>query len=461
MTSESRRRHILVVDDDAAVVDYLVEMLGDAGYQATGTTSPADALRRVAEATCDLVVSDIEMPGMKGLELMERIQEVRPNQLVLLITAYGSIELAVKAVRQGACDFVAKPFPIEELLLAIERAFREREMRREIVRLRTRIDDVAAGGFIARSRSMRRVVELVERAARGDSSVLITGESGVGKGAVAKLVHDRSARAAGPFVQLNCAALPATLAESELFGVRRGAYTDARESRPGLFAQAGRGTLFLDEIGEMPLEVQPKLLQALETKRVRPVGSGDEVPVDVRIVAATNRPLEEALRERRFRPDLFYRLNVIRVDIPPLRDRPEDVEALVDVFLNRAGEVGGRRVLGVSKDAMRWLLGHDWPGNVRELANRIERAVALSEHDTLVLEDVAPEAVEAGEAAGDLLGDAVDRAAPLAEVEREYIERVIAAHGGNKAQAARALGIDRRTLYRRTTTGGQPPSTKR
>jgi len=447
--AEARRRTVLVVDDDAAVVDYLVEMLAETGYEATGTTAPAEALRRVRETGYDLIVSDIEMPGMKGLELMQRIQEARPDQLVLLVTAYGSIELAVKAVRLGACDFVAKPFPIEELLLAIERAFREREMRREIVRLRTRAGDVAADGFIARSRSMRRVVELVERAARSDASVLVTGESGVGKGAVARLVHDRSGRAGGPFVQLNCAALPATLAESELFGVRRGAFTDARENRPGLFAQAARGTLFLDEVGEMPLEIQPKLLQALETRRVRPVGGGDEVALDVRIVAATNRPLEEALRERHFRSDLYYRLNVIRVDIPPLRERPEDVEALVDVFLSRAAERGGRRVLGVSREAMRWLLAHDWPGNVRELANRIERAVALSEHDTLVLEDLAPEAADAAQPGPDLLGRAVERAAPLAAVEREYIERIVAAHGGNKAKAARALGIDRRTLYRK------------
>jgi DNA-binding NtrC family response regulator len=305
----------------------------------------------------------------------------RPGQLVLLITAFGSIELAVQAVRAGACDFVAKPFKLEVLVLAIERALREREMRREIVRLRTALPGAADGDLVAKSPAMRAVVELASHAALIDSTVLLTGESGTGKGAVACFIHQRSARAAAPFVSVNCAALPAQLVESELFGVRKGAFTDARSDRPGLFVEAAGGTLFLDEIGEMPVETQAKLLQALETGRVWPLGGG-EVEVDVRVLAATNRPLEEALRDRRFRPDLYCRLNVIRIELPPLRQRTADIEALIDVFLHRAAAKLDRPIIGVSGAAMRWMLSYDWPGNVRELGNLLERAVALADHDS-------------------------------------------------------------------------------
>jgi DNA-binding NtrC family response regulator len=441
------RRRILVVDDDPDLVDYLRDMLSDAGYDVEGTTDPLAAVERVRTEAFDLVVSDVRMPVMTGTELMERLHELRPHLLVLLVTAFGSVDLAVRALRRGACDFVTKPFRIEALVQAIERSLREREMRREIVRLRSRVSGLDTGDLIARSPSMQRVVQVVTRAARGGAPVLLTGDSGVGKGAVARFLHDRSERADGPFVQVNCAALPATLAESELFGVRRGAFTDARESRTGLFQRADGGTLFLDEVGEAPLELQPKLLHVLETGRVRPVGDVAEVQVDVRIVAATNRPLELALRENRFRTDLYYRLNVIRVEIPPLRDRPEDIDALVDRFLHRACERHGRPLVGISSAAMRWLLSHPWPGNVRELANTIERAVALSDHDTVGVDDLRDPA-PAG-SGGDFLDDAIVREAPLVAVEREYIVRMIRARHGNKTEAARALGIDRRTLYRR------------
>ena len=255
----------------------------------------------------------------------------------------------------GACDFIAKPFQIEVLFLAIERAFRERQMRREIVRLRSLLSGSEPAGLVAKSHAMQRVVDLARRAALTDSTVLLTGESGVGKGAVARFIHDHSPRHKNSFVQINCAALPAQLVESELFGVRKGAYTDAREDRPGLFVQTTGGTLFLDEIAEMPLEAQPKLLQVLETGKVRPIGGQNEIGVDVRVIAATNRPLEEALRDRDFRPDLYHRLNVIRVEVPPLRERPEDIEALVDVLLQRASTKLGRPVIGVTTEAMRWL----------------------------------------------------------------------------------------------------------
>jgi DNA-binding NtrC family response regulator len=443
---DTEMRRLLVVDDEPEMVSFLADALSEKGYQVRGAPSGAAALDALAENSFDLVISDVEMPDMRGIELLSAIHQRTPEQLVLLITAFGSIELAVQAVRAGACDFVAKPFTIEVLLLAIERAFRERQMRREIVRLRTTLPGSADGELVAKSTAMRTVLDLARRAAATDSTVLLTGESGTGKGAVARFIHSSSPRSAAPFVQVNCAALPAPLVESELFGARKGAFTDARDDRPGVFVEASGGTLFLDEIGEMPLEVQPKLLQALETGRVRPLG-GSEVPVDIRPIAATNRPLEEALRERRFRPDLYYRLNVIRIEIPPLRDRIDDIEALVDIFLQRSAARLERPVIGVSAAAMRWLLAYDWPGNVRELANRIERAVALAEHDTLLVEDLVS---SSSQPRGDeILDDAVARGLPLAEVERAYIRKMLRAVDGNKARAARLLGIDRRTLYRK------------
>lgn len=451
-------KRILVVDDDPGVVDYLVEMLSEEGYVTEGVTSPPEALHRLGADEFDLIITDVVMPEMRGTDLMAAIHARKPNQLVLLITAFGSIDLAVQTVRAGACDFIAKPFQIEVLFLAIERALRERQMRREIVRLRSLLSGPESTDLVARSRAMQRVMDLARRAALTDSTVLLTGESGVGKGAVARFIHDHSPRHKSSFVQVNCAALPAQLVESELFGVRKGAYTDAREDRPGLFVQTTGGTLFLDEIAEMPLEAQPKLLQALETSKVRPVGGHTEIGVDVRVIAATNRPLEEALRDRHFRSDLYHRLNVIRVEVPPLRERPEDVEALVDVLLQRASTKLGRPVIGITAEAMRWLLSYEWPGNVRELANTIERAVALTDHDTILLEDILLTSPPFGKE--DLLSSALSNAAarklPLADVEHAYIHQVLEAAQGNKAYAARILGIDRKTLYHKLDASDAP-----
>ena len=446
MKKGSNKGRILVVDDDAGVVDFLVEMLSEEGYQTEGESSPRAALERIAATDYDLVVSDVEMPELRGTELMTAIHARRPGQLVLLITAFGSIDLAVQSMRAGACDFITKPFHSELLLLGIERALRERQMYKEIIRLRDTLAESDTGDLIVRSPSMKRVVELARRAARTTAAVLMTGESGVGKGHIARFIHALSDRRERPFVQVNCAALPATLVESELFGVRKGAYTDARDDRPGLFLQASGGTLFLDEIGEMPMESQPKLLQALESSTVRPVGSAKEVAVDVRVIAATNRPIEEATRNQTFRSDLYYRLNVIRIEIPPLRERPEDIEPLIDQYLNRACRKLNLPIVGISAEAMRWLLAYQWPGNVRELANQIERAVALAEHDTILLPDLRLVS-EMGEPP--FLNMAAAVGSSLADVERAYIRKVMQATNGNKARAARVLGIDRRTLYRK------------
>lgn len=442
----SRAPMILVIDDDPGVVAWLVESLTGEGFHAEGETSTHKALERLQAKAFDLVVSDIEMPEMRGLDLLRAIHDQRPRQMVLLITAFGSVDLAVESVRRGAVDFLAKPFRIEVLVLAIQRALRERQMRREIVRLREVKVQELPSGIAARSHAMQRILDLGRRAAKSHLPVLITGESGVGKGALARFIHEASDRRAGRFVHVNCAALPVGIAEAELFGVRRGAFTDARVDRAGVFEQAHHGTLFLDEIGELPIELQPKLLQALESRQVRPLGSMVDVPADVRIVAATNRALEDTIRERRFRPDLYHRLNVVRMEIPPLRERPEDIDILIDQVLNAAGRSSERAPLGISLDAMRWLRAHSWPGNVRELINAVERAVALSEHDVLTLEDFLPPTAVSTNA---FIESAVGEDLSLSQLERAYIRRVLKKTQGHKAKAARILGLDRRTLYRK------------
>ena len=437
---------LLVLDDDREVVAYLAEELGREGYAVTAATTPSEALAQVVAAPFDLVISDVEMPEMRGTELLAAIQARRPGQLVVLMTAFGSIDLAVQAVRAGAADFVAKPFRIEVLCLVIERALRERQMRREITRLRDRLDAEGEDTIVAKSESMRRALDLARRAAATDATVLLTGESGTGKGVLARLIHDAGSRRDAPFLQLNAAALPHALVESEMFGVKRGAFTDAREDRKGLFAAANGGTLFLDEIGELHLEAQAKLLQALESGVIRPLGGTEAIDVDVRVVAATNRPLEALLRDGRFRADLYYRLNVIRIEVPPLRERREDLLALVDHLLARACGRLRRPIVGISSPALKRLLAHDWPGNVRELANALERAVALTDHDTILPEDVMPGV--AVEEAADELTNAARAGLTLADVSKNYARRVLERHRGNKAAAARALDIDRRTLYR-------------
>jgi len=444
----SDRPRILVVDDDPAVVELVVETLRDR-FDAEGTTSAKAALDKVLAEDIDILVTDVEMPEMRGTDLLAAVLERKPGQLVLMITAFGSIELAVQTVRAGACDFVTKPFKSQVLALAIDRALRERSMRREIVRLRRELGEAdELGDLVSTSAAMKRVLDIARRAARSDATVLVTGESGTGKGALARWIHARGPRREGPFVQVNCAALPSGLVEAELFGVRRGAFTDARESREGLFVEATGGTILLDEIAEMPIDVQSKLLSVLESSKVRPVGGG-EVAVDARVIAATNRSIEQAVHTNEFRIDLFFRLNVIRIEMPPLRERIDDIPELVHALLARAAH-GSPSPIGIADDAVRWLVKREWPGNVRELANVVERAVALTEHDTIVLEDVRDLGQRpTGDPTNEILAGAAERQLSLAEVERGYIKRVLDSSGGNVSRAARVLGIDRRTLYRK------------
>jgi len=452
-------KKLLILDDDRGVVDFLRESLVERGFTAEGETSAVQALERIRSEEFDLVITDIQMPDMLGTDLLAAILSHRPQQLVLLMTAFGSIELAVATVRAGACDFIAKPFKIEALVFAIERAFQDREIRREIVRLRARLPDAEGEAMVAKSPKMRAVLETARRVAELDSTVLLTGETGTGKSLLARFIHDASGRRSRRFEHVNCASLPPTLIESELFGVRRGAFTDAREDRAGVFVTAGEGTLFLDEIGELSLATQAKLLHALESGTVRALGAPADTPFRARVIAATNRPLEQLLRDRMFRPDLYYRLNVIRLELPPLRERREDLVPLVDQILGRVTARQHRGVIGVSAAAMKRLTAYPWPGNVRELVNLIERAVALSDHDALLPEDLDfPRTQDDVDA---LLSESTQASVSLEELERAYVRRVLESRGGNKADAARVLGINRRTLYRKLFGSEAPPRSRR
>jgi two-component system response regulator HydG len=365
------------------------------------------------------------------------------------------LETAVAAIRAGAYDFITKPVETETLGLALERALRHRELRLEVRRLRAAVREAHGfGAFLGASAAMRNLYDLLERVAESDASVLVTGESGTGKELVAQALHDRGRRKQGRFVAVNCAAVPETLLESELFGHVKGAFTDAKGGRSGLFVQASGGTLFLDEIGAMPLGLQPKLLRALQQRTVRPVGGDTEVAFDVRIVAATNIDLEAAVEAGRFREDLYFRIAVIPIEVPPLRRRGNDVLLLAQRFVEDFAGQSSKPVTGFTSPAADRLLVYDWPGNVRELRNVVERAVALTRFEQITVEDL-PEKLQAAERRRVLLAaDDPAELVPLEEIERRYVLRVLEAMGGNKASAARVLGLDRKTLYRKLERWG-------
>lgn len=446
MKAHASSARLLILDDDPGVVEFLCDMLGERGYRVTGKTSAQAALALIQKESFDLVISDIEMPELRGLDLVATLTKTAGSPPVLLMTAFGSIDLAVQAVRAGACDFLTKPFAIEALYAAVERALRERQARREIVRLRAPQASVDSGSVLVGSAAMRQILDRALRAARTDSTVLLYGETGTGKSLIARYIHAHSRRSQGPFVPVNCAALPSPLAEAELFGVRRGAFTDAQRSRDGLFVVASDGTLFLDEVSELPLDIQAKLLHALESGSVRPIGAATAVPSKTRVLAASNQPLEALVREGRFRSDLFFRLDVIRIEVTPLRQRREEIPALVDHFLAQACQRLGRELIGITASALAKLQAHPFPGNVRELGNVIERAVALTDHSALVPEDLD---LQGDFSLPEFLAESARDGIPLAELERAYIQAVLRQNQGNKAAAARALSIDRSTLYRK------------
>ncbi len=439
---------ILVVDDDAAQCDFLKEELEREGYDVEVANGGRAGIERVKRGGIDLVVSDVKMPDLDGLDLLREIRAVEPCPYVITVTGFGSIDTAIRAVKLGAYDYLTKPFEIEHLLLTIKKALSERLLRSEVVRLREEVNRRdRLDNIIGRSPAMQEIFSLIRRVAGSQASVLITGDSGTGKELVARAIHAHGPRKARPFVAMNCSAIPETLLESELFGYARGAHSTARTDRDGLFVEADGGTLFLDEIAEMPLHLQPKLLRVLQDGELRPLGTNKTVKVDVRVIAATNRDLSASLREGLFREDLYYRLNVVQLHLPPLRARTEDILPLAEHFLARAAGRSPKTIRGFSEGAKQLILTHAFPGNVRELENLVERAVALAESELIGPDDLPPAIRE--RKSQDRLATAVAQGLTLDQLEREYIERVLDAEGGNKTRAALRLGLDRKTLYRK------------
>lgn len=441
---------ILVVDDDEATCRMIELGLRPEGHDVAATRSLSAAIDRARTFEPHVVLTDINMSGGSGIDLCRYFNDAWPDVPVLVITAFGSMETAVDALRVGAYDFITKPFDLEALAMAIQRALEHHELKSEVKRLRAAVGQSGWGAdVIGSSAPVLELRAMLERVANIDTTVLLTGETGTGKEVVARALHRHGRRKGGPFVAINCSALPEPLLESELFGHVRGAFTDARSSKGGLFLEAHRGTLFLDEIGEMPPGLQVKVLRALEDRTVRPVGGEGEVAFDARLIAATNRDLEQAVQDGRFREDLFYRLNVLHVALPPLRSRGADVIQLGQHFLTHFAQQSGRLVHGISEPAARRLMAYPWPGNVRELRNAIERAVALTRFDHIAADDL-PERIRNYESRHIVVaGDDLEELVPLEEVERRYILRVLQAAGGNKSMAAQRLGVSRRTLYRK------------
>ena len=443
------RGRILIIDDDQSMADALVSALTRRGFVCEGRADPRAAVEEANRADFDAVVSDLNMPGISGADVCRQVKAAKPDLPVVLITAFGSLDTAVQAIRAGAYDFVTKPLEPEHLALALDRAVTLHRLRSELSTLRERASAAQPGALLGESQAMASLRQAVAHLAPTGATALILGETGSGKEVVAREMHRLGGRTNGPWVAINCAALPDTLLESELFGHAKGAFTDARSARRGLFAQASGGTLFLDEIGDMPIPLQSKVLRALETRTVRPVGGDAEIEFDSRILAATHQDLALAVAEGRFREDLLYRLDVVRIDVPPLRARGNDVLLLGQRFLQEAAERMKRGVSGISGPAASLLLGYSWPGNVRELRNCIERAVATTRYEQIAPGDL-PEKVRHPAGPATLPSPRTeDILLPLDEVERQHIYRVLAAVGGNRSAAAEVLCIDRKTLARK------------
>ena len=455
---------ILAVDDEPSTTEALAEMLGLWGYRVETASDGTDALKKAADFRPDVVVSDLAMPETDGLWLLRALRDELPDCPVVFLTGQGSVDAAVAAIREGAYDFIEKPVDPSRLKLCLDRALEKSETLREVQVLRRKLKQLGATEFIGQSAAIRRVFELIDKVAPAKASVTITGESGTGKEMVARSIHNLSPRREKPFIAINCASIPATLMESELLGHERGAFTGADQRRPGVFELAHGGTLFLDEVAEIPVELQAKLLRVLEEGRLRRLGGRSELEVDVRVLSATNRDLPEAIRSGRFREDLFFRLQVFQIPLPPLRERREDIPMLVQHFLDKFSRESAKRVTGVEPQAMEVLRGHDWPGNIRELRNTLERAVILCETELLTPDHLPPEMAGKGP---DRHLFRVAHGMTLDSLEKEYILASLKRNGNNKARTAEMLGVSEKTLYNKlnrygreakAATGVAPPS---
>ena len=446
----SSRSRLLIVDDDTAMREMLASLFRDRDYSVEEAVSAAGALERAGEQCFDVVLSDIRMPGKTGIEMVGELRGRLPETPVVLMTAFGSIDSAVESMRAGAFDYITKPFEPDTVVLTIERALEHRALEEENRRLRRALDQTSSfGDLIGESPAMREIFALIRKVANSSSSVLISGESGTGKEVVARTIHYSGNRADRPFIPINCTAIPEGLLESELFGHVRGAFTGAHVTKQGLFEKANGGTLFLDEIGDMSLALQGKLLRVLQDREVRAVGGTQTTKVNIRIIAATNKVLASEMEAGNFREDLYYRLNVIPIYIPPLRERPQDVPPLAKAFVAKHSSDGARTI---SSSGLRYLAAIQWKGNARELENVVERALALSDSTEIDAEDLQLDSA-AGEgpdpSPSALTYTAAENQLTLRELEDRYIEEVMRMTEGNKVHAAKILGIDRKTLYRR------------
>lgn len=439
---------VLVVDDDLEMCRLLSEVFQGEGFSVTTTGDSLEASKILKKEEFDVIVTDLRMKGLKGLDLLEKSKQVAPLTPVIIITAFGTIESAIQAMKMGAYDYITKPFQMDEIILTVKKALENRLLKKEVVRLKKEVESrYQFHHLIGRSPSMQKIYDLIERISDTSSNVLITGESGTGKELVAKAIHYNGIRKEGPFIAVNCAAIPETLLESELFGYKKGAFTDAKTDKKGLVFEASEGTLFLDEITEMPLTLQAKWLRVIEGKEIRPLGDTNSYPVDVRVISTSNRDIKSLIQEGQFREDLYYRLKVIDIGLPPIRERREDIPLLVQHFINKFNKEMKKNISGVSENVLRILLSYSWPGNVRELENVIQRAITLSQHEVITPEDLPTSLIQ--EAEEKVVDKALTKRYTLDQLEKEYIRRVLIEVGGNKSKAAEILGLDRKTLYRK------------
>jgi len=442
-----KKIEVLIVDDEAIVREALADWLKDIGYQVFTAENGHKALEVIEKEKPGIMIADLVMPGMDGIELMKRAKAQQPNIEVIIITAYASIPTAITAMKEGAYDYIEKPFCPERAELLVKKLAEHRELVEENISLRQKLEDrYRFENIIAKSSKMQRVIEVIKVVAKSNATVLITGESGTGKELVARAIHSQSHRRSKPFVAVSCAALPESLLESELFGHEKGSFTGAYSQKKGKFEFANGGTLFLDEIGEMSANIQVHLLRVLEEKEFTRVGGNEPIKVDVRVISATNKDLRKAIEKQEFREDLYYRLNVVNIELPPLRERKEDIPLLAEHFLHKFAMENRKEVTELSPEAIESLLAYDWPGNVRELENAIERAIILSKDSPITTADLPQENLS-------LVG-AASIGKNLKEVEKSHILNVLRETGENYSEAARILGVSRMTLYNKAKEYG-------
>ena len=441
------KNRILIIEDDKRLREILKKILDRKGFRVDLATNGSEGIARIKQDFYDMALTDLKMPGMDGIEVLRAIKKISPKTYVIIMTAYGTIDSAVEAMRNGAFDYVTKPFKTEEISIVLEKASEDRELRRKIEDLTKKVEQTSKfDNIIGKSKAMRAVFEMIRRVSKTDATVLITGKTGTGKELVTRAIHNGSERTGKPFVVVNSSAIPETLLESELFGYVKGAFTGALRDKRGLFQEAHEGTLFLDEIGEIPPSTQVKLLRAIEDRVITPVGGTKGEKVDLRLIAATNHDLQEEVSQGRFRGDLYYRLKVMSIHLPELKERREDVPLLANHFLKKYDTALKKEVKVISKETLSLLMDYDWPGNVRELEHVIERGVLVCDSEE-ILPDHLPVEIQLPEEAH--IRRAVEEGRSLEEIEKTHIQLILKITGGHKEKAATILGIDRRTLYRK------------